>query len=56
VKIIHILSHKDQWIFEYPTRKESIEIKRIVSMFKEQFGAEFEEVNGPFVEVSSTAR
>jgi len=55
MKITHIKSRKDQWIFEYPTQMETIEIKRMASKFRDEFGAEFEEVNAPSAEGPPTA-
>jgi len=53
--ITHIKCQKDQWIFEYPTQTETIEIKRMVSKFRDEPGAEFKEVNAPSAEGSQTA-
>ena len=55
MKITHIKSQKDQWIFEYPTQRGTIELKQMASKFREEFGAEFEEVNAPSAERSPTA-
>jgi hypothetical protein len=55
MNITHICNRKDQWIFEYLTALEQAEVMAFASRLRNDFGAEFREINGSVVELQPIA-
>jgi hypothetical protein len=54
MEITHVRNRKDQWIFEYPTHAEHQEIEKFALRMKDDFAANFREINAAPVEVPPT--